>query len=131
MDPIRMTTFTCRWSLKRFLAAAKCAASARSNQEEQERQEGEEELPGEEDGEEGDVELVASSSDVEEFLQTERDTFLSRNEKMTRSSSPLDDQGRMVSQKQCFQVCWDSFLVFGMDGIPSPALWEVLTCTDL
>lgn len=35
-------------------------------------EEGEEELPGEE---EGDPELVASSSDMEEFLQTEQDTF--------------------------------------------------------
>lgn len=34
-------------------------------------EEGEEEFPGAEDGEEGDPELVASSSDVEEFHQTE------------------------------------------------------------
>lgn len=51
-------------------------------------EEGEEELPGGEDGEEGDPELVGSSSSccwilLEEFLQTERDTFLSRNEKMS------------------------------------------------
>lgn len=61
-------------------------------------EEGQEELPGEEDGGEGDPELVASSSDVEEFLQTEWDTFLSRNDIMTRSSSPLNDQGRMASE---------------------------------
>lgn len=63
-----------------------------------------------------------SSSEVEEFLQTERDTFLLRNGK--------NDQGRMASQNQCFQVCWDRFPVFGSGGIPSAALWEVLTCTD-
>ena len=40
----------------------------------------------------------ASSSDEEEIPQAERETFLSKNSKITWSLSPYDNQGRMAAQ---------------------------------
>lgn len=68
-------------------------------QEEQENNDlEEEEVSEEEDGEEYNPEHDASSSDEEEIPQAERETFLSKNSKITWSLSPYDNQGRMAAQ---------------------------------
>ncbi|XP_051522644.1 piggyBac transposable element-derived protein 4-like [Myxocyprinus asiaticus] len=68
-------------------------------QEEQENNDlEEEEVSEEEDGEEYNPEHDASSSDEEEIPQAERETFLSKNSKITWSLSPYNNQGRMTAQ---------------------------------
>lgn len=57
-----------------------------------------EEVSEEEDGEEYNPEHDASSSEEEEIPQAERETFLSKNGKITWSSAAYDKQGRMAAQ---------------------------------